>query len=366
MVNLFVHFRSKSSQVHLKQVHKSNVGQVQHSVSTDEPHYLRHEIQKPVIQTIREVIVPYRQVIQEIKPVVEEVKTVVPTGVPRSTIYMNFGHKYSDPTTNPNYDSYRYVMNTNQESPPLYTDSGVSQHSPVQTSSSTTSSSNPSSLYDLSSIYGIKPTLDQSMDYLTPSQYSQNHQDSQINQGYNSPLIYGLTTDIQTEPGTFVGYNVNTIHENSAENNQNSGYREPFPSYQKAVSLEENQSPLYNNLRHKSYDQNYNFVENIEPQYYVTQNNENSNKYYSDSYESQSTDNSRYATQHVINPGYSDEYSGDLATSDGNPSIVSPMFGPFNNIPITKSTTLSSLAHMISTLPYQYSYENAMTMKRNA
>lgn len=43
----------------------------------EEPSVVVHEVIKPVIQEIREIIVPMRKVIQRIEPVQEERKTVV-------------------------------------------------------------------------------------------------------------------------------------------------------------------------------------------------------------------------------------------------------------------------------------------------
>lgn len=69
---LHLHFKTKSSSVSLSQAHEqAPVPQTQISQSSDEPARLIHEIQKPVIQEVREVITPYRQVTQEINPVVE-------------------------------------------------------------------------------------------------------------------------------------------------------------------------------------------------------------------------------------------------------------------------------------------------------
>ena len=39
---------------------------------------MRHEVIKPVIQEVNEVIQPYRHVFQRIEPMIEEIKTIVP------------------------------------------------------------------------------------------------------------------------------------------------------------------------------------------------------------------------------------------------------------------------------------------------
>jgi hypothetical protein len=60
--------------------------EVQESRSEDEPHLLRHEIIRPVIQELHEVIQPFRRVIQTIQPVIEEIHSVVAKGEPRLNI----------------------------------------------------------------------------------------------------------------------------------------------------------------------------------------------------------------------------------------------------------------------------------------
>lgn len=79
-----VHFRTASSRVNVQQSHQPGVpAQVEHASFQDEPHRVIHEVVKPVIQEVREIIQPYRRVTQEIRPVIEEVHTVVHKGEPR-------------------------------------------------------------------------------------------------------------------------------------------------------------------------------------------------------------------------------------------------------------------------------------------
>jgi hypothetical protein len=76
-----VHFRTASSRVNVQQSHQpSHPSQVEHASFQDEPHRVVHEVVKPVIQEVREIIQPYRRVTQEIRPVIEEVHTVVHKG----------------------------------------------------------------------------------------------------------------------------------------------------------------------------------------------------------------------------------------------------------------------------------------------
>ena len=76
-----VHFRTSSSRVNVQQSHNPSAApQVEHASFQDEPHRVVHEVVKPVIQEVREIIQPYRRVTQEIRPVIEEVHTVVHKG----------------------------------------------------------------------------------------------------------------------------------------------------------------------------------------------------------------------------------------------------------------------------------------------
>ena len=98
-----MNFRSKSSYLKLNQQHEGQKGSYQESYSqgmcifcllnnliirrmltekcpffsTDEPHYLKHTVKKPVYQEVNEVITPYRKIRQEIRPVQEEIETMV-------------------------------------------------------------------------------------------------------------------------------------------------------------------------------------------------------------------------------------------------------------------------------------------------
>jgi hypothetical protein len=73
-------FRSSSSAINVQQQHEGGYGDTQHSQSEDEPHYLFHQVSKPIYQEVREVISPYRKIIQEIQPVQEDIQTIVARG----------------------------------------------------------------------------------------------------------------------------------------------------------------------------------------------------------------------------------------------------------------------------------------------
>lgn len=74
-------FKSASSPLFVQQKHFGTSSSVyQTTRSQDYPHVLRHEVLKPVLQEVREVIQPYRTVTQEFKPVQEQVNTIIPKG----------------------------------------------------------------------------------------------------------------------------------------------------------------------------------------------------------------------------------------------------------------------------------------------
>ena len=74
---VYMTFKTESSPIYVKQEHKGRGGSYQKSSSKDEPHVLVHEVVKPVIQELKEIITPYRKVIQVIEPVREERLTKV-------------------------------------------------------------------------------------------------------------------------------------------------------------------------------------------------------------------------------------------------------------------------------------------------
>ncbi|KAI2808735.1 hypothetical protein RDWZM_005940 [Blomia tropicalis] len=81
---LEIHFKSASSRIRVHQSHAAaGAGETEHTSAEEEPHRLVHEVKKPIIQEVREIITPYRRVIQEIQPVQEEIHTIVAKGEAR-------------------------------------------------------------------------------------------------------------------------------------------------------------------------------------------------------------------------------------------------------------------------------------------
>ena len=73
-----IKFNSASSKVNLFHQHQSEkVPQPKESFSEDAPQILRHEVSKPIIQEVHEIISPYRRIVQEIKPVIETIDTII-------------------------------------------------------------------------------------------------------------------------------------------------------------------------------------------------------------------------------------------------------------------------------------------------
>lgn len=67
---LVLNFKSASSRIQVHQSHESSrPDDIEETTSEEEPQLLRHTVQKPIVQELREIITPYRRVVQEIRPV---------------------------------------------------------------------------------------------------------------------------------------------------------------------------------------------------------------------------------------------------------------------------------------------------------
>nr|XP_027204641.1 transcription factor SPT20 homolog [Dermatophagoides pteronyssinus] len=77
-------FRTQSMPVKIKQQHQTlPAPEVEFVRSQEEAHRIKHEVIRPVIQEVHEIIQPYRRVVQEVRPVIENVHTIVAKGEPR-------------------------------------------------------------------------------------------------------------------------------------------------------------------------------------------------------------------------------------------------------------------------------------------
>lgn len=74
-------FRTQSMPVKIKQQHHTlPAPEVEFVRSQEEAHRIKHEVIRPVIQEVHEIIQPYRRVVQEVRPVIENVHTIVAKG----------------------------------------------------------------------------------------------------------------------------------------------------------------------------------------------------------------------------------------------------------------------------------------------
>ncbi|KAH9406740.1 hypothetical protein TYRP_012999 [Tyrophagus putrescentiae] len=78
-VPLNILFRSASSNLNIKQAHEGSHGTTQETESQDEPHYLKHQVIKPIYQRVTELIKPIRYIQQQILPVQETLVTRIAT-----------------------------------------------------------------------------------------------------------------------------------------------------------------------------------------------------------------------------------------------------------------------------------------------
>lgn len=93
-------FRTQSMPVKIKQQHHTlPAPEVEFVRSQEEAHRIKHEVIRPVIQEVHEIIQPYRRVVQEVRPVIENVHTIVAKGEPR-------GGKAGGPLNGPNDGAY--------------------------------------------------------------------------------------------------------------------------------------------------------------------------------------------------------------------------------------------------------------------
>ncbi|KPM06660.1 DFP2-like protein 22 [Sarcoptes scabiei] len=71
-------FRSSSARVNVKQVHTPTMHEKIETTRTEEkPQRVLHQLVRPIVQEVVEIIQPYRRVTQEIRPVLEEIRTIV-------------------------------------------------------------------------------------------------------------------------------------------------------------------------------------------------------------------------------------------------------------------------------------------------
>lgn len=114
-----IHFKSSTSSVKVHQSHTvSHPVEPKYEQYEETPERLVTKIHKPVIQEVREIIMPYRKVLQEINPVREEIHTVVTQNKePR----YDYGYPINSHSTKSNFNNgpnnFNYNYNYNDRGP---------------------------------------------------------------------------------------------------------------------------------------------------------------------------------------------------------------------------------------------------------
>lgn len=74
---MIIHFRSPKRPIRIRQSFDKPEAVLERTSAEDEPIRLYHEVTRPIIQEVREQILPRRKVIQELRPVEEEIRTII-------------------------------------------------------------------------------------------------------------------------------------------------------------------------------------------------------------------------------------------------------------------------------------------------
>lgn len=62
--------------------------------SEEEPHRVIHNVYRPVIQEVTEVVQPFRKVVQKVEPVIEEMKTIISKAAPQDGSHVQNHHQF--------------------------------------------------------------------------------------------------------------------------------------------------------------------------------------------------------------------------------------------------------------------------------
>ncbi|KAJ6220895.1 hypothetical protein RDWZM_006707 [Blomia tropicalis] len=82
-VPLSIVFKTQTNKINVNQEHKSEMPEeVKETSSEEEPHRVVHNVYRPVIQEVTEIVQPYRKVLQKVEPVIEEMKTIITKASP--------------------------------------------------------------------------------------------------------------------------------------------------------------------------------------------------------------------------------------------------------------------------------------------
>lgn len=75
------------------------------SNGSDEPHYLKHYVKKPIYQEVHEIITPYRKITQKIEPVHEEIETLV---AKKSHHHHDYHHEHEEEKHDDHYEEKKH------------------------------------------------------------------------------------------------------------------------------------------------------------------------------------------------------------------------------------------------------------------
>nr|XP_046912743.1 transcription factor mef2A-like [Dermatophagoides farinae] len=77
-------FKTQTNKLNVNQEHKSEPAEEPKEInSEEEPHRVIHNVYRPVIQEVTEVVQPFRKVLQKVEPVIEEMKTIISKAAPQ-------------------------------------------------------------------------------------------------------------------------------------------------------------------------------------------------------------------------------------------------------------------------------------------
>uniref|UniRef100_A0A6P6YEY6 Uncharacterized protein LOC113797800 n=1 Tax=Dermatophagoides pteronyssinus TaxID=6956 RepID=A0A6P6YEY6_DERPT len=88
-------FKTQTNKLNVNQEHKSEPAEEPKEInSEEEPHRVIHNVYRPVIQEVTEVVQPFRKVVQKVEPVIEEMKTIISKAAPQDGSHVQNHHQF--------------------------------------------------------------------------------------------------------------------------------------------------------------------------------------------------------------------------------------------------------------------------------
>ncbi|KAH9413180.1 hypothetical protein DERP_006866 [Dermatophagoides pteronyssinus] len=94
-------FKTQTNKLNVNQEHKSDfkihyepAEEPKEINSEEEPHRVIHNVYRPVIQEVTEVVQPFRKVVQKVEPVIEEMKTIISKAAPQDGSHVQNHHQF--------------------------------------------------------------------------------------------------------------------------------------------------------------------------------------------------------------------------------------------------------------------------------